>query len=51
MPHFTEAVSVRAAVGAGMGAALGIVPVMVDVVPIHSEMRDKGWVQYLSKVE
>jgi hypothetical protein len=44
-----EVVSVRAAVDAVMGAALGVILVMVDVVPIHSEMRDKVRVQFCPK--
>jgi hypothetical protein len=45
-----EAVSVRALVGVVKGAALGVVKVIVDVVKIHSEMRDNKRVQFLSQV-
>ncbi len=45
------AVLVRAAVGVVMGATLSVVPVVVDVVPIHLDMQDKGWVQLLSQVK
>ncbi len=51
LPHFKAAILVRAAVGMVMGAALGVVPVTVDMVPIYLEILDKGWVQFLSQVE
>ncbi len=45
-PIPTAEISVRAVVSVEMGAALSVVPVVVDVVPIHLEMQEEGQVQF-----